>query len=72
MLYVFVNVSGASVVEEAVAVSVPSPLSTTSIVTVFASGSFVTPATVPVSVTVYLYVPGFVNLKPVNVTVSLS
>ena len=75
VLYVFVNVRGLSVVDEGVAVSVPSPLSTTSIVTflpVVAAGSFVTPSTVPDSVTVYSYVPGFVNSKPVNVTVSTS
>ena len=53
-LYVFVNVSGLLSVEVAVADSVPSLLSTTVTVTVLpvaASLSFVTPATVPLSVT---------------------
>ena len=60
-LYVFVNVSGSSSVLSAVAVNVPSWLSTTVTVTVLpveACSSFVTPATVPVSVTVYVYVSG--------------
>ena len=71
-LYVFVNVSGLSVVESAVAVSVPSLLSTTVTVTVLpaASASFVTPATVPVSDTLYVYVPGAVYVNGPNVTVS--
>ena len=51
----FVKVSGEFSVDEAVATSVPSPLSVTVTVTVFpdsAALSFVTPATVPDSVTV--------------------
>ena len=69
----FVNVSGLAVVESAVAVSVPSWLSTTVTVTVLplvASLSFVTPSTVPVSVTLYVYVPGAVYVIAPNVTVS--
>ena len=69
-MYSFLNVSGLSVVLSAVAVSVPSPLSTTVTVTVLvASASFVTPGYVPVSVTVYVYVPGIVNSISPNVVV---
>ena len=70
--YVFSNLAGVLSVD-GVAVSVPSPLSTTSTVTVLVvTGSFVTPSTVPVSVTVYVYVPGFVNSNGPNVTESVS
>ena len=72
--YVLVNVTGLFAVDDAVAVSDPSPLSTTLTVTVLpvvASGSFVTPETVPVSVTVYVYVPGAEYVNGPKVTVSV-
>ena len=70
-----INVTGVSPEGDAVAVSVPLPLSTTSTVTVLpdvAAASFVTPATLPASVTVYVYLPGFVYSIGPNVTIPPS
>ena len=61
--YVFINVTFCV----ALAVNVPSLLSFTVTVIVFAV-SFVTPATVPLSVTVYVYVPGTVNVRGSKLT----
>ena len=74
-LYVFVNVSGASAVESAVAVRVPSWLSTTVTVTVpvvvpFSIPLFSLPS-VALSVTVYVYVPGLSNVSSLYVSVPL-
>ena len=66
VLYSFVNVNTALSVP-GLTVSVPSPLSVTVNVIVFVvSESLVTPRTLPLSVTVYVYVPGTVNVMLPN------
>ena len=75
-LYVFVNVSGLSVVLLAVAFSLPVPSSVTVTVIVpvvvpFSMPVFALPL-VALSVTVYSYVPGALKLSSLYVAVSLA